>query len=90
MTFQKGVTDEITEFDFSLLGDAGLDLAKVVAEKVEKVGDTADAVLTGATNTIKTASFMLPMILVFVVGVVGMTLFNIGKNTKKISDIKPV
>lgn len=89
MTFQKGVTDEITEFDFSLLGDAGLDLAKVVAQKVEKVGVALDNAGTGILDTVSTAGKILPMVLIAIVGIIIFAGFKVAKNTKKTSDIIP-
>lgn len=89
-TFITGVADEISDFDWSLVGDASLDLAVSVGKKFEAVGDAAGSVVSGVGNTIKTASFILPLVLLFVVGVAGMALFNIGKNVKKVSDVRPI
>lgn len=89
MEFQKGVTDEISEFDFSLLGDAGLDLAKVVGQKIEKVGETLDDATSGVLNTVSTAGKILPMVLLAIVGIVLFAGFKIAKNTKKVSDVTP-
>ena len=89
-SFITGVTDEITDFDWSLLGDASLDLAKAVGKKVEAVGDAAGSVVSGVTSTVSVAGKLLPIIFVFVLGVAAMVVFKIGRNAKKVSDLKPV
>lgn len=49
-TFQTSIADEASSFDFSLLGDASLDLAKVVYKKAEKLNEAVGNVVTGATE----------------------------------------
>lgn len=89
MGFIDGVTQEITEFDFSLLGDAGLDLAQVVVKKTQKIGEALDDTVSGVTNTFSLAGKILPLVLLSVVGIVLFAGFKIAKNTKKVSDVTP-
>ena len=48
--FTKGITDELTSFDFSLFGDASIELATSIVEKGNMVTDAVGDVVEGATK----------------------------------------
>lgn len=93
MGFIDGVTKEISEFDFSLFGDAALDIAQSVSkgsvEIVDSAGSAVKNVAVGATNVVSNAaesvsffSKYLKWILLVVLGVALFILFKVGKNFK--------
>lgn len=91
--FVSGIAQELSDFDFSLFGDAALDITKQLGknsvELVESVGESAKDTVKGAAATIATAGKILPMVLIGIVGIILFATFNIAKNTKKVSDIAP-
>lgn len=65
-TFSKGITDELIEFDFSLFGDAALDVGKSIIEVGDKAGKAVSATIEGATDSI---SFFAKYLKFIIIGV---------------------
>lgn len=61
--FVKGITDELSSFDWSMLGDASLDLAAAVTEPIQNV-------VSGAADSVSFLGKNLKWIIIAVIGLV--------------------
>lgn len=64
--FIQGITDELSSFDFSLLGDASLDLAKAVAEPVKDAVSGVGESVSFLGNNLKYIVMIIVGVLIFV------------------------
>lgn len=77
-SFIKGITEEMQSFDFSLLGDASLDLVKAVSDQGKKVTDALGNVVTGVTDTVSIAGNALKYVLIAALLFGGFLIYKVG------------
>lgn len=82
-TFITGITDELSDFDFSLFSDVAIDIAKDIQQKGQEVSESIGEAATGIVDSVGFLGRNLKMIVIGIVAIGGFILYSRTKSLSK-------